>query len=71
MELPLSDLAHGDENVLVVAVPEPKATGPDLVLLQAGPGQRFDMVRLGNPGVEGSVSEQKDLADRSDAMPVF
>ena len=35
------------------------------------PGQRFDMVRLGNPGVQVSIGKQKDLTDRSDAIGAF
>jgi hypothetical protein len=68
---PCPNLAHGGENILVVTVPEPEATGPDLVFLQAGECQSFYAVRLGNPGVQMPVHEKENLADRSDASAVF
>jgi hypothetical protein len=67
VKLPLSHLAHGGQNVLVVTVSEPEATGPDLVFLQAGPCQRFDMVRLGNSGVQVSAVSKRIL--RIGAIP--
>jgi hypothetical protein len=71
VELPLSHLAHGGENILVITVPESGATGPDFILLQAGPGQRLDQVRFSNSGIQVSIGEQEDLADRSDAIGGF
>jgi hypothetical protein len=71
VQLPMPDLAHGGENMLVVTVPEPEATGSDLVLVQAGACQRFYAVPLGNPGVQMPVREQENLADRSNAARGF
>lgn len=48
MQLPLSDLAHGGEDILVVTIAEPEATGPDFVLVEAGAGQCFHAVRFGD-----------------------